>query len=90
MIILLLKVWSKEILAPCGHRLCSYQLPISVHGVLGLCTKYDNLSLTNSLDISKLFHSDHSPFIGDEWAQLIYYCAFAVVFQFGENDNHCQ
>ena len=48
MIILLLKVWSKEILAPCGHHLCSYQLPISVYGVLGLCTKYDNLLLTNS------------------------------------------
>ena len=47
MIILLLKVWSKEILAPCGHHLCSYQLPISVYGVLGLCTKYDNLLLTN-------------------------------------------
>ena len=53
MIILLLKVWSKEILAPCGHRLCSYQLPISVHGVPGLCTKYDNL--TNSLSIGKLY-----------------------------------
>ena len=43
MIILLLKVWSKEILAPCGHHVCSYQLPISVYGVLGLCTKYVNL-----------------------------------------------
>ena len=53
MIIFLLKVWSKEILAPCGHRLCSYQLPISVHGVPGLCTKYDNL--TNSLSIGKLY-----------------------------------
>ena len=55
MIILLLKVWSKEILAPCGHHLCSHQLPISVHWVLGLCTKYENLSLTNSFDISKLY-----------------------------------
>ena len=49
MIILLLKVWSKEILAPCGHHLCSYQLPISVYGVLGLCTKYDNLLLTSDI-----------------------------------------
>ena len=51
MIIPLLKVWSKKILAPCGHHLCSHQLPISVHGVSGLCTKYDNLASKRSTKV---------------------------------------